>query len=397
MPTDPNADFPGGACPLCGSKERTPLAEQCVPALSPEPEHDEWPVLTIGYQACADCGTVSQHPLPATARLDQYYASVHMVRHVPASARAMDEVYRDRLELLRRVTDLVQGEVLEVGCGNGLLLQMIADQWGLSARGLEPSASYDTEPVVPIAHSTLQDFAPARQDWPDRYELVVCRHVLEHVPAPGAFLSRLASLIAPEGWLYLEVPSSVLHARAGLPASGQNIHAVHLHHYSGPGLAGVLAALGLTTLHLEDRAVANYPALCLAARLGWNSGALFRAQLAQQQRRYATAADKLVRILQASRGAPILVWGAGADLGQVLPLVPADGRVGLQLYDRSSTKQGRCLDGLEILDEAQLTSLTPECVVAGCGNASLVEDIRADAASRFPQVPFVVLFADETP
>ena len=49
--------------------------------------------------------------------------------------------------------------------------------------------------------------------------------------------------------------SSTLHARRGLPDSGQNIHAVHLHHYTGPGLATALAACALTVTHLEDRDV----------------------------------------------------------------------------------------------------------------------------------------------
>ena len=110
-----------------------------------------------------------------------------------------------------------------------------------------------------IAHCTLQDFAPRPPGGPRGYDLVYCRHVLEHVTDPRAFLRRLAALVAPGGWLYVEVPSSALHARGGLPASGQNIHAVHLHHYTGPGLAAAMADGGLTVTHLEDRDVGTLP------------------------------------------------------------------------------------------------------------------------------------------
>ncbi len=312
---------------------------------------------------------------------------------MPAAAAAKQVVYEDRLDVLRRVTGLESGNCLEVGCGNGLLLQLIADRWGLRARGLEPSSTYDTRPDVPIARCTLQDFAPARLDWPETYELVYCRHVLEHVDDPAAFLGHLIALVAPGGWLYVEVPSTHLHARGELPASGQNIHAVHLHHYTGPGLAAALTACGLTVTHLEDREVGRYPSLCVAARRDFGGATLFQEQFTRQQDRYAQAAGRLVRILHDAAGAPVVVWGAGADLGQVLPLVPATARRGLRLYDRSAAKQGRRLLGVPILDEAELAALRPARLVAGCGNRTLVDDIRAEAAERFPQATFAELFA----
>lgn len=379
-------------CALCGATARRAAGTQLVPALAPDPACRDWPVRTVDYRGCTVCGTVSQWPLPGPADLDRYYAGVAMARHVPAAAAAKQPLYEDRLELLRRVTGLTAGTCLEAGCGNGLLLQLIAGRWGLRAHGLEPSASYDTNPTVPIARCTLQDFAPRVHGWPATYDLVTCRHVLEHVSEPDAFLRQLIALVAPGGWLYLEVPSSTLHARPGLPSSGQNIHAVHLHHYNGPGLAAALVAGGLTVTHCEDRDVANYPSLCLAARAGFDATDEFRAQLDRQQARYARAAERLVRILLDADGATVVVWGAGADLGQILPLVAASARDNLRLYDRSPAKQGRRLLGLPILDDAGLAALRPARLVAGCGNRTLVDDIRAEAADRFPHVPVAGLF-----
>lgn len=380
------------ACALCGGHGVAPVAGQVVPDLAPAPDRAEWPTRTIDYVGCQRCGTVSQWPLPDPADLDRYYATVRMARHVPEAAVAKQVVYDDRLDLLRRITGLRDGSCLEVGCGNGLLLAAIAVRWGLTVRGLEPSSSYDTSPDVPIARCTLQDFEPMDLSWPARYDLVYCRHVLEHVTEPAEFLARMASLVAPGGWLYVEVPSSALHARAGLPASGQNIHAVHLHHYTGPGLATALGTLGLTVTHLEDRDVGRYPSLCVAARRGFDGAAQFSAQLARQQARYERAAARLLAILDAAGGEPVVVWGAGADLGQVLPLVPATARAQLRLYDRSPAKQGRTLLGAPILDDAQMNAAMPSLLVAGCGNRTLVDDIRAEAAERFPRAAVSELF-----
>ncbi|MBM4131025.1 class I SAM-dependent methyltransferase [bacterium] len=381
------------ACALCGAGGAAVVAGQTVPDLGPAPDRREWPTRSLVYRGCARCGTVSQWPLPEPAELDRYYGTVRMARHVPEAATAKQVVYEDRLDLMRRVTGLREGACLEVGCGNGLLLEMIAARWGLAVRGLEPSSTYDTRPEVPIARCTLQDFAPPALSWPERYDLVYCRHVLEHVTEPAAFLDRLAALVAPGGWLYVEVPSSALHAREGLPASGQNIHAVHLHHYAGPGLAAALAARGLVVTHLEDRDIGRYPSLCVAARRGFDAAAQFRAQLDRQQTRYARAAERLLDALQLAAGAPVVVWGAGADLGQVLPLVPPAARGGLRLYDRSPVKQGRTLLGVPILDDAQLAALDPTWLVIGCGNRTLADDIRAEAAERCPRATVRELFA----
>ena len=72
--------------------------------------------------------------------------------------------------------------------------------------------------------------------------------------------------------------------------------------------------------------------------------------------------------------------------------VPETVRRGLWLYDRSPTKQGRRLLGVPILDDRKLAELGAARLVAGCGNRTLVDDIRAEAAERFPQAPLAELF-----
>src|SRR5690606_447505 len=39
------------------------------------------------------------------------------------------------------------------------------------------------------------------------YDVIICSHVLEHVPRPEAVAGRLIEKLKPEGALYIEVPS----------------------------------------------------------------------------------------------------------------------------------------------------------------------------------------------
>jgi SAM-dependent methyltransferase len=93
--------------------------------------------------------------------------------------------------------------ILELGCGRGEFL-------GLFAGHCEPigfDQSFDPErvPAAPGVRIESRYFAPDQD--PERGELVISRHVLEHVPDPVEHLRLLLGACAEPGALYLEVPS----------------------------------------------------------------------------------------------------------------------------------------------------------------------------------------------
>src|SRR6185295_10182175 len=97
--------------------------------------------------------------------------------------------YRGRLKSIARLTGLTRGRVLEVGCGSGTFLRMLADA-GFDARGLDISPD-DTK----YARETLGlavtegDLATAAAD-PERYDAVLLFYIVEHVPDPIALVRQ---------------------------------------------------------------------------------------------------------------------------------------------------------------------------------------------------------------
>ena len=98
------------------------------------------------------------------------------------------------------------GRLLDIGCGNGhLLLEARDDGW--KVEGLELSQAY-AEAIrerldIAVTVADLFDF-----DVPEeKYNLVVMRHVLEHIPDSIAALRKIRSLLKPGGGAVLEFPN----------------------------------------------------------------------------------------------------------------------------------------------------------------------------------------------
>jgi SAM-dependent methyltransferase len=95
--------------------------------------------------------------------------------------------------------------VLDVGCGQGLALEHFRslgmDAVG-TALGSEDVAACRSKGFE--VHELDQNF----MDYPDAsFDLLWCRHVLEHSVAPLFTLSEYHRLVKPQGLIYIEVPA----------------------------------------------------------------------------------------------------------------------------------------------------------------------------------------------
>ena len=101
----------------------------------------------------------------------------------------------------------------DVGCGAGHVLRT-ARALGYRVVGYDiPSPAVTAMQADGL--DVLTDTADLLTQWRGRCTRVTCWHTLEHVSDPHAFLDMLTELLAPGGWLSLEVPESkLIRARA---------------------------------------------------------------------------------------------------------------------------------------------------------------------------------------
>ncbi len=239
-----NPDSPTVPCHHCGSSDLEVAAHfaawhrvtsDCKP----------WPS-GGGLARCRACGLV-QTPVTRAwqAEAEEIYRS-YTIYH--QSAGSEQQVFDPRrgsgrprseqiVEALRKEVPLpAAGRLLDVGCGNGSFLSA----WsrfvpGWSLVGTEVGDKYRSriEAIAGVERLYTGDL----EEIPGLFDLVSLVHVLEHVPAPAAFLARLAKRLKPGGLVMVEVPDCARNPFMLLVAD-------HCSHFNAGLLGGVLSASG---------------------------------------------------------------------------------------------------------------------------------------------------------
>ena len=102
--------------------------------------------------------------------------------------------------------DGVQRRVLDVGCGNGLFLQM-AQQMGWQGFGVEmdpAAAAVASSHGSSIIAAQLCELGPVHEQ---TFDAITLSHVIEHVAVPRAMLEDCWRLLKPGGYLWIETPN----------------------------------------------------------------------------------------------------------------------------------------------------------------------------------------------
>src|SRR3984885_15622236 len=109
-----------------------------------------------------------------------------------------------RLRYIERTRPLADKEVLDVGCGGGILAEAMARAGArvlgidLSQALLDVAELHALESGIPAVYRAIAAEELA-QERPAGFDLVTCMEMLEHVPDPAASIAALAALVKPGG------------------------------------------------------------------------------------------------------------------------------------------------------------------------------------------------------
>jgi SAM-dependent methyltransferase len=168
-----------------------------------------------------------------------------------------------RSRILALTRELPSGDLLEVGCGAGMLLHEFARR-GFRCTALESSAA-----ALSVATTLAQEvgipiefFAAPRADWDKKFATILAFEVLEHIEDDRGALARWVNWLQPGGHLVLSVPA---HARGW---SAGDEWAGHYRRYERANLVRLVADAGL---QLEEFECYGYPATNVGERLSSRS------------------------------------------------------------------------------------------------------------------------------
>ena len=119
-------------------------------------------------------------------------------------SKPLHELNPLRLRYVENAVGLRDAQVLDVGCGGGILSEAMARSGArvigidLSQAVLDVAELHALEGKLAIEYRAIaaEELAAAR---PGSFDLVTCMEMLEHVPDPAKALAALASLVKPGG------------------------------------------------------------------------------------------------------------------------------------------------------------------------------------------------------
>lgn len=357
--------------PICPESEPVPLIE-----MTGMPVHCNvlWPTREAALNAprgdlrlayFPDCGHVYNLAFdPSLMEYTQEYEnSLHFSPRFQAYATELAEGLVERYDLRGK-------DIVEIGAGKGDFLIMLCALSGNRGWGYDPSYvpedGYTAENVTFIQDFYTEKYTDRRAD------LIVCRHVLEHIEDPDAFIAQVRRAVGDQDQavVFFEVPNALWTLRQlGI----WDIIYEHCSYFSPVSLAYLFRKHGFRVLDVRE--VFGGQFLTIEARTddGASAEIVDADELAaltadahafadNYRRKSAEWRERLARL--AAEGKRGVVWGAGSKGVTFLNAMQAGGEVEA-IVDINPRKQGKYVAGTgqRIIAPAELRDLRPDFVI----------------------------------
>lgn len=121
--------------------------------------------------------------------------------------RPLHEINPLRLEWINNIASLAGKNVIDIGCGGGILAESMAKKGAnvtgidLSDKALKVADLHGLESGISVRYKKIAAEEMAIQE-AAQYDIVTCMEMLEHVPDPASIIRACHSLVKPGGHVF---------------------------------------------------------------------------------------------------------------------------------------------------------------------------------------------------
>ena len=121
--------------------------------------------------------------------------------------RPLHDLNPVRLQWIAAQVPLDGKNVLDIGCGGGILSESLAQANAsvtgidLAENALETAREHGKKSGLAIRYLAVSAEEFAKQE-PEQYDVITCMELLEHVPDPGSIVNACSKLVKPGGHVF---------------------------------------------------------------------------------------------------------------------------------------------------------------------------------------------------
>ena len=159
------------------------------------------------------------------AELAKFSELAHRWWDTNSEFRPLHQINPLRLDWIQTMVPLKDKQVLDVGCGGGILSDAMARVGAhvtgidLATKSLKVAQLHALETQTPNVNYREVSAEAMAADKPASFDVVTCMEMLEHVPDPASVVKACATLVKPGGWVFFSTlnrnPKSFLFAILG--------------------------------------------------------------------------------------------------------------------------------------------------------------------------------------
>ena len=371
-------------CPLCGSTALQPIFSlKSVPVIC----NQLWPDVKAAKAApagdvdltlCNDCALVFNSAFEPARMVyaPGYENALHFSPKFQAFAQDLAAGLVER-------HDLVGKHVIEIGCGDGHMLDLMSQNGVLTATGFDPSMAGKTTPYTARKGVEIvpEYFQSDQLDRP--FDAILCRHVLEHLDAPVPLMRDIRTAIGDRDIpIYFEVPNAGWMLDA---VSMWDVIYEHVGYWSAPSISALFRRSGFEPISIS----AGYgEQFLMVEAIPTANDPTYLSPKAETVRQSATAfakaanaeLDKWRTRLSAMDGTAV-IWGAGSKGITFANALGDAGKPLVALVDLNTRKHGLIVPGiaLPVVAPEALVEIKPDLVLISNAlyEAEITDQVKA--------------------